>query len=849
MAMLLVFILVPFFLQSQTYVFTLVGGSLGAISACVVIIGITVTPEVEQNSSLILLYWRAICDMGLGVRFLTYHLWNLYTCGQFQCHIVNPDGSYTSYQDRCNLPSAVLEFFELASEGWFICLAIDLAITISNPFSAFSDRLRKYHAWAWIFGLTMALILGISDDLHGFWYVTPEIDNNTFCWIKSHRSTSINFRPFVMFYIPLVTVYFYAMSTLVVAFSRLQNGISKTFQHRVKVLILNSINITVYILYWSVLLLIYALVNDVSVNSISEKYLYRLLMFTVSGKGFADLFVYILIVDTSNIMAELVKGEGGRGLDLNQALRMEVLYYATTGIRKSAQRGPTVKADQKRFAFTMAQKAGEKAANHFTVWNFILIMFGYKEYVAKLLDNSAATSDANADVSSNPLMSAYNSSSSGGDDHSLETGIPMVRPRGTENEDIDKSDAEVTRESEVSVSDFEDDDDTTMVGRSSSSLSSLSSSLFGSTPAQQAKVVFTEYAPYSFRKIRLESGVSDHIYESSFKTTIKERLTEGGASGAFFFFSMGEKFLAKSCTETEMEMLVENAAKYASFLGANPNSFITRIYGAYKLHIYGTDLYFFVMSNILLTLDDESLNEKYDLKGSWVARNSAPPQAGQRATCCHCNQKFIYHRRTKKSKKAQVALSTDGRSSHSGSAENVSKMLNDDVCPMTVHGYHEPNVIMKDNDLKYKIRLPHDTALSLYVQLRKDAHFLCHLGIMDYSLLVGVHNHEYDVDISHLSPPALEAGTPELGGASTKGKNTLKRRASTVTKDSSRGAVDEDRESDVGGVQAVVKTRPNQLNAKRLQVSIQLPHTLSASKFCSNVCVVFFCFTISVLFL
>ena len=50
-------------------------------------------------------------------------------------------------------------------------------------------------------------------------------------------------------------------------------------------------------------------------------------------------------------------------------------------------------------------------------------------------------------------------------------------------------------------------------------------------------------------------------------------------------------------------------------------------------------------------------------------------------------------------------------------------------------GVHEPNVIMKDSDLKYKIRLPLEVAMDLLKQIQMDADFLLSLGIMDYSLL------------------------------------------------------------------------------------------------------------------
>ena len=56
-------------------------------------------------------------------------------------------------------------------------------------------------------------------------------------------------------------------------------------------------------------------------------------------------------------------------------------------------------------------------------------------------------------------------------------------------------------------------------------------------------------------------------------------------------------------------------------------------------------------------------------------------------------------------------------------------------CPYTVSGEHEPNVILKDNDIKYKIRLPRHTTEGLLQQIRADADFLLSIGVMDYSLL------------------------------------------------------------------------------------------------------------------
>lgn len=81
-------------------------------------------------------------------------------------------------------------------------------------------------------------------------------------------------------------------------------------------------------------------------------------------------------------------------------------------------------------------------------------------------------------------------------------------------------------------------------------------------------------------------------------------------------------------------------------------------------------------------------------------------------------------------------------------------------CRYTVNGMHEPNVILKDNDLKFKIRLPLDVALTVVRQLRKDSEFLASMGIMDYSLLLGVHNTEYDVQPIRIGGGDDEIKTP-----------------------------------------------------------------------------------------
>lgn len=62
----------------------------------------------------------------------------------------------------------------------------------------------------------------------------------------------------------------------------------------------------------------------------------------------------------------------------------------------------------------------------------------------------------------------------------------------------------------------------------------------------------------------------------------------------------------------------------------------------------------------------------------------------------------------------------------------------------------------KDNDLIAKIRLQPDDAIRVIEVLNKDSDALCGMGIMDYSLLIGIKNIEYDVE--RMTRTGLQSG-------------------------------------------------------------------------------------------
>ena len=145
------------------------------------------------------------------------------------------------------MPSALMEFFEMSSEAWFLCLAFELAISLSDPFSTFKSRLKKYVLFACTVGVLFGSFVGAFKGVYGFWNISREFDSTVFCWLAVDNSTYV---PWFLLYIPVGFVYAFSIYTMLVSYNKLREGISSTFRHRIKALVVNSANILIFVLYW-----------------------------------------------------------------------------------------------------------------------------------------------------------------------------------------------------------------------------------------------------------------------------------------------------------------------------------------------------------------------------------------------------------------------------------------------------------------------------------------------------------------------------------------------------------------------------------------------------------------------
>lgn len=243
-----------------------------------------------------------------------------------------------------------------------------------------------------------------------------------------------------------------------------------------------------------------------------------------------------------------------------------------------------------------------------------------------------------------------------------------------------------------------------------------------------------DFEPHLFSRMRSLNGISADDYINSLKRTRKERFSEG-SSGAFLYFSGCDRFVVKTMTYVEYELLMKILKDYVRYMEQHPHSLIVRFFGCHALTMYGTTMYFMVLQNVLMS-KGATVHERYDLKGSWVNRHSVPLERGQITDCRYCGERFKVGRK-------------------------------DNSCPSRPNQLHEPNTVLRDADWSYKLRLDASESKALGDMIVLDTEFLRRHKIMDYSLLLGIHHTKYRLVESSTGPIISNSSAHSIGGADT----------------------------------------------------------------------------------
>jgi len=193
---------------------------------------------------------------------------------------------------------------------------------------------------------------------------------------------------------------------------------------------------------------------------------------------------------------------------------------------------------------------------------------------------------------------------------------------------------------------------------------------------------FRTYAPVAFRYFRDLFGIPPDDFMISICNETLRELSNPGASGSIFYLTNDDEFILKTVSLKEAEFLQKLLPGYYMNLQQNPRTTLPKFFGMFCYQCNQKNIRLVVMNNLLPS--DIKLHLKFDLKGSTYKRKASK------------------HEKEKKSP------------------------------------------TFKDLDfmelLPEGLLLEPETYTALISTMRRDCRVLESFKIMDYSLLVGVHN-------------------------------------------------------------------------------------------------------------
>lgn len=203
------------------------------------------------------------------------------------------------------------------------------------------------------------------------------------------------------------------------------------------------------------------------------------------------------------------------------------------------------------------------------------------------------------------------------------------------------------------------------------------------TPAHHySDFKFKAYAPVAFRYFRDLFSIKTEDFLMSLCHESMRELTNPGASGSVFYLTNDDEFIVKTVQHKEAEFLQNLLPGYYMNLNQNPRTLLPKFYGLYCYQCGGKNVRVVLMNNLLPSV--VPMHQKYDLKGSTYKRKAS---------------------RHERSKRSPTFKDLDFLE-------------------------HHPDGIL----------LEADTYNALVKTIQRDCRVLESFKIMDYSLLVGIHN-------------------------------------------------------------------------------------------------------------
>ncbi|PTB69042.1 phosphatidylinositol-4-phosphate 5-kinase [Trichoderma citrinoviride] len=140
-------------------------------------------------------------------------------------------------------------------------------------------------------------------------------------------------------------------------------------------------------------------------------------------------------------------------------------------------------------------------------------------------------------------------------------------------------------------------------------------------PSAKYDFKFKDYAPWVFRHLRqaFRLDPADYLMSLTGKYILSE-LGSPGKSGSFFYFSRDYKYIIKTIHHAEHKFLRKILKEYYEHVTKNPNTLLSQFYGLHRVKMpYGKKIHFVVMNNLFPPHRD--VHRTFDLKGSTIGRD------------------------------------------------------------------------------------------------------------------------------------------------------------------------------------------------------------------------------------
>ncbi|KAH6647271.1 hypothetical protein BKA67DRAFT_525369 [Truncatella angustata] len=141
-------------------------------------------------------------------------------------------------------------------------------------------------------------------------------------------------------------------------------------------------------------------------------------------------------------------------------------------------------------------------------------------------------------------------------------------------------------------------------------------------PSAKYDFKFKDYAPWVFRHLRalFKLDPADYLMSLTGKYILSE-LGSPGKSGSFFYFSRDYKYIIKTIHHAEHKFMRKILKEYYNHVTDNPNTLLSQFYGLHRVKMpwSGKKIHFVVMNNLFPPHRD--IHQTFDLKGSTVGRD------------------------------------------------------------------------------------------------------------------------------------------------------------------------------------------------------------------------------------